>query len=173
MLAAILALIAGYVDAILTQVYGSFLSGNTTQPGLQVGQGKLGAAAYNLFPIPLFVAGVFLGALFVHSRLGDELRWLFLSVVALLAVGVAAVALGAAPGWFSIIVLSLAMGIMNTSVTKVGTQVGQPWLCELGGARCAQPQVTRAFASRPSCSLTAGENNGRGCRNRNYLGLLR
>jgi uncharacterized membrane protein YoaK (UPF0700 family) len=124
-LAAILALIAGYVDVytfLNYQVYGSFLSGNTTQTGLQVGQGKLGAAAYNLLPIPLFVAGVFLGALFVHSRLGDELRWLFLSVVALLAVGVAAVALGAAPGWLSIIVLSLAMGIMNTSVTKVGTQ---------------------------------------------------
>ncbi len=65
-LAAILALIAGYVDAdtfLNYQVYGSFLSGNTTQTGLQVGQGKLGAAAYNLLPIPLFVAGVFLGSL--------------------------------------------------------------------------------------------------------------
>jgi uncharacterized membrane protein YoaK (UPF0700 family) len=124
-LAAILALIAGYVDAytfLNYQVYGSFMSGNTTQTGLQAGQGKLGLAAYNLLPIPLFVAGVFLGALFVHSRLGDELRWLFLSVAALLAVGVVAVAIGAAPAWFSIIVLSLAMGIMNTSVTKVGTQ---------------------------------------------------
>jgi uncharacterized membrane protein YoaK (UPF0700 family) len=76
-LAAVLALIAGYVDAytfLNYQVYGSFLSGNTTQTGLQVGQGKLGSATNNLLPIPLFVAGVFLGALFVHSRLGDELR---------------------------------------------------------------------------------------------------
>ena len=38
------------------------MSGNTTQTGLQAGQGKLGLAAYNLLPIPLFVAGVFLGS---------------------------------------------------------------------------------------------------------------
>ena len=42
-LAAILALIAGYVDAytfLNYQVYGSFMSGNTTQTGLQAGQGE-------------------------------------------------------------------------------------------------------------------------------------
>jgi uncharacterized membrane protein YoaK (UPF0700 family) len=124
-LAAILALIAGYIDAytfLNYQVYGSFMSGNTTQTGLWAGQGKFAEAAYNLLPIPLFVLGVFLGALLVHSRLNQELRWQFGLVAALLAVGVAAVPLGPAPGWFSIIALSLAMGIMNTSVTSVGKQ---------------------------------------------------
>jgi uncharacterized protein DUF1275 len=41
-LAAVLALIAGYVDAytfLNYQVYGSFMSGNTTQTGLQPGRG--------------------------------------------------------------------------------------------------------------------------------------
>jgi uncharacterized membrane protein YoaK (UPF0700 family) len=89
---------------------------------LHPGQVKFAEAAYNMLPIPLFVLGVFFGTLLVHSRLSQEPRWLFGLVAALLAVGVAVVALGPAPGWFSIITLSLATGIMNTSVTSVGEQ---------------------------------------------------
>lgn len=124
-LAALLALIAGYVDAyafLNYQVYGSFMSGNTTQAGLQAGEGNLSGAGYNLLPIPLFVAGVFAGTLLVHSGLGRRLRWLFAGVAALLAVDMAAASLGPVPGWFSIVSLSLAMGIMNTAVTSVGAQ---------------------------------------------------
>src|SRR5262245_12473525 len=43
-LAAVLALLAGYVDAyvfISYKSYASFMSGNTTQTGLQLGQGQL------------------------------------------------------------------------------------------------------------------------------------
>ena len=43
-LLAVLALIAGYVDAytfLNYQVYGSFMSGNTTQAGLNAGEGDL------------------------------------------------------------------------------------------------------------------------------------
>ena len=46
-LAGVLALIAGYVDAyglIRYQTYLSFMSGNTTQTGSQIGQGHLAAA---------------------------------------------------------------------------------------------------------------------------------
>jgi len=124
-LAAVLALIAGYVDAytfLNYQVYGSFMSGNTTQTGLHAGQGGFAVAGYNLLPIPLFVAGVFAGTLIWHSALAQASRWLFALVAGLLALGLAAVAPGPLPGWFGIIVLSLAMGIMNTTVTRVGEQ---------------------------------------------------
>jgi len=52
----------------------------------------------------------------------DELPRLSALVAAMLAVGVAAAYL-AWPGWLSIMILSAAMGIMNTSITRVG---GQP-----------------------------------------------
>ena len=79
-LAAVLALIAGYVDAytfLNYQVYGSFMSGNTTQTGLHAGQGGLAVAGYNLLPIPLFVAGVFAGTLIWHSALAQALALAF------------------------------------------------------------------------------------------------
>ena len=124
-LAAVLALIAGYVDCygfLNYKVYASFMSGNTTQTGLQSGQANLAQAGHNLLPIPFFVVGVFVGTLLAHSRLRYQLRWLVGLVAALLAVGMAAVYLVPLPGGFSIIILSLAMGIMNTAVTRVGEQ---------------------------------------------------
>jgi uncharacterized membrane protein YoaK (UPF0700 family) len=123
--AAVLAIIAGYIDSYVFlnyKVYGSFMSGNTTQTGLQTGQGKLAEAGLDLLPIPLFVAGVFVGTLLMHSRPRRRLSWLFGSVAALLAVAMAAADPGVLPGWSGIILLSLAMGIMNTTVTRVGEQ---------------------------------------------------
>jgi uncharacterized membrane protein YoaK (UPF0700 family) len=121
---ALLALIAGYVDAyafLNYAVYGSFMSGNTTQTGLHWGQGDVAGAGYNLLPIPLFVAGVFIGTLLVHSGLGDRLRWLFVSAAGLLLVGLVT-AFAPRLALLSIAVLSLAMGMMNTSATSVGPQ---------------------------------------------------
>jgi uncharacterized membrane protein YoaK (UPF0700 family) len=102
------------------------MSGNTTQTGLQAGEGRLAEAGYNLLPIPLFVLGVFAGTLLVHSAQGRQLRWLFGLVAGLLAVGIAAVAFATPPDWLGIIILSLAMGIMNTAVTSVGEQSVSP-----------------------------------------------
>jgi uncharacterized membrane protein YoaK (UPF0700 family) len=124
-LAIVLALIAGYVDCygfLNYRVYASFMSGNTTQTGLQAGEANLALAGHNLLPIPSFVVGVFVGTFLVHSSLRHQLRWLFGLVAALLAVGMAAVYLGPPPGWSSIIILSLAMGLMNATVTRVGEQ---------------------------------------------------
>ena len=62
--AAVLALIAGYIDSYTLlnyKVYASFMSGNTTQTGLGAGQGRLAEAAHHLLPIPLFLIGVFVG----------------------------------------------------------------------------------------------------------------
>jgi uncharacterized membrane protein YoaK (UPF0700 family) len=123
--AAVLALIAGYVDSyafLNYNVYASFMSGNTTQTGLQTGLEKLAEAGLDLLPIPLFVAGVFVGTFLMHSGLRQRLAWLFGLVAALLAVAMAAVDPGPLPGWLGIMMLSLAMGIMNTTLTRVGEQ---------------------------------------------------
>jgi uncharacterized membrane protein YoaK (UPF0700 family) len=122
---AVLALIAGYVDSygfLSYKVYASFMSGNTTQAGLQTGQEKLAEAGLDLLPIPLFVAGVFAGALLVHSSLRHRLSWLLGLVAALLAIAMAALNPATLPDWLGIVILSLAMGILNTTLTRVGEQ---------------------------------------------------
>ncbi len=119
-----LALISGYVDSFVLSSYGayaSFMSGNTTKTGLQAGHGKLAEAGHNLLPIPLFVLGVFIGTLLAHQSLRHEFRRQLWIVAGLLAAGVAVVYFSA-PAWLCIAVLSVAMGIMNTAVTRLGGQ---------------------------------------------------
>ena len=122
--AAGLALISGYVDSYTLLnfgVYASFMSGNTTSAGLHVGKANLAAAAYGLLPIPFFVLGIFVGTLLMDADRHHGLTRLSILVAAMLTVGVVA-AFFAWPGWVSILVLSTAMGIMNTSITHVGGQ---------------------------------------------------
>jgi len=123
--AAVLALIAGYVDCyslLNYQTFASFMSGNTTQAALHVGRAQFAAAAHSLLPIPLFVAGVFAGTCLPQFSRPHASGRLFALVAALLAIGIAAAHLRL-PGWFSILVLSPATGLMNTAITRVG---GQP-----------------------------------------------
>jgi len=75
-----------------------------------------------LLPIPAFVVGVFVGALLVHPGNPHQLRWVFGLVAALLAAVVVTFHASPLPGWFNIMILSLAMGIMNTTITRVGEQ---------------------------------------------------
>jgi uncharacterized membrane protein YoaK (UPF0700 family) len=124
-LAAVLALIAGYIDSYTLlnyNVYASFMSGNTTLTGLRAGEGRLAEAGHNLLPIPLFVIGIFVGTFLLHSSLRHPLRPLCGLVAVLLSASLAAVYLDPRTGWFSIILLSLAMGVMNTTITHVGRQ---------------------------------------------------
>jgi uncharacterized membrane protein YoaK (UPF0700 family) len=117
-------LICGYVDSytLLTfGVYASFMSGNTISTGMQGGEGKLVAAAHNLLPIPFFVFGAFLGAVFQPEQTARQMRRVSLAVAGLLAVGVVAIHLPA-PTYACLILLSIAMGMMNTTVSKVGGQ---------------------------------------------------
>jgi uncharacterized membrane protein YoaK (UPF0700 family) len=123
--AALLALVAGYVDAyafLNYKLYVSFMSGNTTQTGAQVGQAKLAEAGHSLVPIPFFVIGVFVGTLLSHSDLRHPLRQILGVVAALLALGMGVGLLGPLPGWVSLMLLSLAIGIMSTTITRVGEQ---------------------------------------------------
>jgi uncharacterized membrane protein YoaK (UPF0700 family) len=124
-LATLLALIAGYVDAcslLHYRVFASFMSGNTTQTGLRAGQGRLAEAGLHLLPIPLFVIGIFVGTFLLHPGLRQPLRRLGGLVAALLAASFAAASRSPLLGWLSIILLSLAMGVMNTMMTHAGGQ---------------------------------------------------
>jgi uncharacterized membrane protein YoaK (UPF0700 family) len=122
--AAGLALISGYVDSytlLKFGVFASFMSGNTTTGGSLAGQAKLVAAGHSLLPIPFFLLGIFVGTLMGQADQRHTLHRLFEMVAALLAVGTAA-AYWAWPSWLSIMILSSAMGILNTSITHVGGQ---------------------------------------------------
>jgi uncharacterized membrane protein YoaK (UPF0700 family) len=122
--AAGLALIAGYVDSYSVLnfgVYASFMSGNTTSAGLRLGQINVAAAAHSLLPIPFFVLGTFMGTLILPADRRAGLARLSVLVAALLIMDIVA-AYFAWSAWVGILLLSSAMGIMNTSITHVGAQ---------------------------------------------------
>ena len=98
------------------------MSGNTTQTGLHTGRGQLAEAGHNLLPIPFFVIGIFVGTFLYHC--GPRYAFLLICglVATLLPAALAAACLDRLTGWFSITTLSLAMGLMNTAVTRVGGQ---------------------------------------------------
>ena len=128
-LAAGLAMIAGYVDAygyITFKTFVSFMSGNTTQTGFQTGQGHVAAAMPSLLPIGSFVIGAFTGTLLTHSGTPQARRRLFGVVAAVLAVSIGLTLRGWADGAVSMATLSVAMGIMNTTLSRVGAQSVNP-----------------------------------------------
>jgi uncharacterized membrane protein YoaK (UPF0700 family) len=122
-LAICLAFLAGYVDAYglrAFSTYVSFMSGNTTQTGVALGHARLALAIPSAFAIFSFVAGSFIGTLLANSGSRNLLRVLF----ALVAAGFGAVLLmtefHALKSVIGISTLSLAMGMMNTSVSRIG-----------------------------------------------------
>jgi uncharacterized membrane protein YoaK (UPF0700 family) len=124
-IALVLALIAGYVDAYALanfNVFASFMSGNTTQSGLFVGQGHWLGAVLHLVPIPLFVVGVFLGTFLLEGNRRHGARWLCSFVAACLAASILLAYAGPWAVWCSIVLLSVGMGVMNTAITHVGPQ---------------------------------------------------
>jgi len=124
-LAISLALIAGYVDAyglIALGTFVSYMSGNTTQTGLLIGQGKVMAALPFALAIVFFLAGTVAGTLHMHSGPRRSRRVLFGVVAAFLAVVIIATRLGSLDAGFSIATLSLAMGLMNTTLSHIGAE---------------------------------------------------
>ena len=124
-LAVCLAMIAGYVDAYGFRSYGtylSFMSGNTTQTGLEIGQGNVAAAAPALLAIMSLVIGAFTGTLLTHSALRQIRSLLFGVVAALLALSIGVTQLDSLANGVGIATLSLAMGVLNTTLSQVGAQ---------------------------------------------------
>jgi len=116
--------ICGYVDAytlLSFGVYASFMTGNTTSAGVHAGQLKISEAGHSLLPIPFFMLGIFAGTFAMQANPRRSLSRISIAVSGLLIFVVAATHTNV-PAWVSIIVLSFAMGLTNTSITKVGAQ---------------------------------------------------
>jgi uncharacterized membrane protein YoaK (UPF0700 family) len=124
-LAAALATIAGYVDAygmITYGVYVSFMSGNTTQTGYQAAEGAFGPASLTGLAILFFVVGSFAGALIVEFAGRYARRALYCVVSAALAAIVGLTQLGMLSGALATAAISVAMGVMNNALSRVGAQ---------------------------------------------------
>jgi len=123
--AVLLALLAGYLDGyglLFLKTYVSFMSGNTTFTGLNSGQGNFQVALPSAVAIASFVTGSFLGNLFGQSRLRHSHRLIFGVMAGLLAAvaGLERHGLWNAPA--EIAMLSVAMGMMNPALSKVGAE---------------------------------------------------
>lgn len=122
-----MALIAGYVDAygiVALGVYLSFMSGNTTQTGARTGQGHFATALPSALAIMFFVIGIMAGTLLTNfGGLRRSRSALLGAVAALLALIIGSTNLALLDAKFAIAVISLAMGMMNTTQSQVG---GEP-----------------------------------------------
>jgi uncharacterized membrane protein YoaK (UPF0700 family) len=148
-LAALLAALAGYVDAIgfltLGGFFVSFMSGNSTRLGVGLaGRSAEAVAAASL--IALFVAGVVAGSLLGHFA-GRRRRPAVLALVALLLCAAAWAGTVAGP-WGAGIAMALAMGAENAVFEKDGeVQIGLTYMTgtlvklgqRLGGALLGGP----------------------------------
>jgi len=124
-LAACLAMIAGFVDAygiVNYNTYLSFMSGNTTQTGYKTGQIKLAEAVPSALAIVFFLGGSFAGALLAHSAVRRTRRLVLVVVAASLALIFSFTQLGFLSGGVHISVLSFAMGLSNTALSRVGAE---------------------------------------------------
>jgi uncharacterized membrane protein YoaK (UPF0700 family) len=120
-----LALVAGYVDGYALHVlnnYVSFMSGNTTFAGLEAGQGKLMAAVPPCVAIAGFLAGGFSGSWLSHSKSRYAKRLLFPASAGLLAMFIVLNFSRSVNGNLGIGILSMAMGLLNPAVSRMGTE---------------------------------------------------
>src|SRR6202012_402468 len=125
LLAAALAMIAGFVDAYGIITYGvfvSFMSGNTTQTGYQAAEGLFGPASLSGLAILFFVVGCFAGTLLVQAAGRLARRAVFGVVAATLAEVVGLTYFGFLTVGFGIAIVSVAMGVMNSALSPVGAQ---------------------------------------------------
>jgi uncharacterized membrane protein YoaK (UPF0700 family) len=111
--ACLLAIIAGYADAVGFLKYDTFaglMTGNTIFLGIAVSNGKFGAAFFQFFIIAVFTAGVILARVFLRV-LGRP--WIPMSLVSVLLIVCGFLRRDiAAP------VLALAMGIQNSAANR-------------------------------------------------------
>jgi uncharacterized membrane protein YoaK (UPF0700 family) len=124
-LAALLATVAGFIDAYGIIAYGvfvSFMSGNTTQTGYQTAEGDFGPASASALAILFFFIGTFAGALFAGPAGQAARRLVFAFVAATLAAIMGLTQLGFLSTDFAIAIISFAMGVFNSALSRVGAQ---------------------------------------------------
>jgi uncharacterized membrane protein YoaK (UPF0700 family) len=146
-----LSALAGYVDAIgylhLGGLFVSFMSGNSTQMGVSLGEGQWSGAAKSLGLIALFVIGAAIGSLIVFGRGANRQALLLLAEAMLLALAALCYAFGLSNAAIATIVLAMGLenavfqidgraGLGVTYVTGALVKVGQLAAEALsGGAR--------------------------------------
>ena len=121
----ILVLVTGYVDAfglLKFQTFVSFMSGNTTTSGLLIGQGAFAAALPALVAILGFLCGVFCGAAVAIAQPVRAQQMVFALAAMLIALHWAANATWRLDELIGIVMLSVAMGALNTSVSRIGVE---------------------------------------------------
>jgi uncharacterized membrane protein YoaK (UPF0700 family) len=139
-LAVLLAWVAGTVDAIgyltLSRLFTAHMSGNSAAMSAEFGAGQRAQALHRLLPIPLFVAGVAVGAALIEVALRRSFRSPFAFALSLQAIllliflvwggarmhgdTVQAHSFGE---FVALVALpSLAMGVQNATLRKVGSE---------------------------------------------------
>jgi uncharacterized membrane protein YoaK (UPF0700 family) len=124
-LAVLLALMAGYLDGyglLFLGVFVSFMSGNTTTAGLRSGQFNFLAALPSAIAILCFVTGSFFANLLGQSRLRYSHRLIFFAVAGLLATVAVVDQQGLSNAATEVALLSLAMGMTNPALTRIGAE---------------------------------------------------
>lgn len=115
-LAGLLAALAGIVDAIgylhLRGLFVSYMSGNSTQLAVALGQGNLGAARTIAELIALFVLGAAAGQILAGLTGRQHMTWVLTGVTILLTIA-AVLAIAAEPMVF-------AMGALNAAMHRAG-----------------------------------------------------
>lgn len=138
-LALVLALTAGCVDAVsylvLWKVFTAHMSGNSVASAVSAGLGETSHAMHRAFAIPIFVLGVALGAALSEALARSGVRRIFTVAVTLEASLLLVFLLwGGAllhdgvippePAWrfyLLIAVVTLAMGVQNATLRRVGS----------------------------------------------------
>jgi len=119
-----LAMLAGFVDAygiIRYNTYLSFMSGNTTQAGYRAGQADFALAVPSALGVAFFAGGSFVGALIANSETSEPRRVAFSLVAASLALVVGLTQLGHLSDVVLIALACWAMGLLNTTLSRVGS----------------------------------------------------
>jgi uncharacterized membrane protein YoaK (UPF0700 family) len=137
-LALVLALVAGCIDAIgymiLVKLFTAHMSGNSAAAAVYTGEGNMTKAFHRVFPIPVFVLGVAIGAALSEALARSGLRRIFTVAVTLEAVLLLVFLLWGGPAlkdgtipeepawrFYLLVALpTLAMGIQNATLRRVG-----------------------------------------------------
>jgi uncharacterized membrane protein YoaK (UPF0700 family) len=132
-IAILLAAIAGFVDAAgylaLFHLFTAHMSGNSAAMGAFLGQNEWREALHRAFPIPVFVAGVVIGALLTEISLMHNFRSPFAVALAteaalLLLLMLFSDSIQTGTGWkfYALTALpALAMGVQNATLRRVGS----------------------------------------------------
>jgi uncharacterized membrane protein YoaK (UPF0700 family) len=132
-IAVLLAWIAGFVDAVgyvtLAHVFPAHMSGNTVAAGAHLGAGQWSEILRRAFPIPIFVLGVFCGALMGRAMEATQFRRRFIPSfgVEILLLGTfiaftcaihTPVAISGWPAYPLVALLAAAMGLQNATLRR-------------------------------------------------------